>query len=309
MFAWAWQDEPNMGGRAQKTYTPTLAAWAYVAHREDPHHPSFDLFYGYDWTRYYGTAPNQYDYLASAPLFGGKKWVQAAIPFDNYPIPFRLHPSMNFTDMGPYAAYLDALDRIHSSNKYLVPVLPAILPCRGQATDTKPPITEEQTYLEAWMNVIHGAKGIIWFPYFDQSVMRWNAMKKFSNQMKTLAPVVLGPEPYRTVTDNANAALNRVDTLIREKDGSIYIFTARVTEPDPIPEAKYQGVEPQSITVNLTVSGLAGNAMAQVVGEGRAILVRDGKFTDIFAKNAVHIYKITAPRLSSPQGLRANPLN
>ena len=49
-------------------------------------------------------------------------------------------------------------------------------------------------------------------------------MKKFSDQMRVLAPVVLGPEPARTVTDNANAPLNRVDTMIREKDGNIYIF-------------------------------------------------------------------------------------
>ena len=35
MFAWIWQDEPNMGGRAQKVYPPTLAAWLYVSHRED----------------------------------------------------------------------------------------------------------------------------------------------------------------------------------------------------------------------------------------------------------------------------------
>ena len=82
-------------------------------------------------------------------------------------------------------------------------------------------------------------------------------------------------------------------------------FAARVTEPDPIPEAKYQGVEPKSITVNFTVSGLAGNAMAQVIDEGRAILVRDGMFTDTFAKNAVHIYKISVPKLGNPKGLRA----
>ena len=48
-------------------------------------------------------------------------------------------PSMNFTDMGPYAVYLDALDRIQSSNKYLVPVITRNpCPCRGNATDTKP---------------------------------------------------------------------------------------------------------------------------------------------------------------------------
>ena len=299
MLAWSWQDEPNMGGWDTKVYAPTLAAWGYVCHREDPQHPAFNLFYGYDWSKYYGTAPNIYDYLASAPFLGGKKWVQDAIPFDIYPIQARLHPSMNFIDMGPYAAYLDALDRIQSNNKYLVPVLPAVQPCQENAGDNLRPRTDENVYLEAWMNVIHGAKGIIWFPYFDQPSMRWKAMKKFADQMKSLASVVLGPTPARTVTDDANTALRRVDTLIREKDGNIYIFAARVTEPDPIPGAKYQGVEPDSIVVNFTAS-LIGSTVAEVVDETRTILVTNGQFTDSFVKNAVHIYKIVMPTLRRP---------
>ena len=80
--------------------------------------------------------------------------------------------------------------------------------------------------------------------------------------------------------------------MIREKDGAIYVFAARVTEPDPIDGAKYTGVEPASITVSFTISGLTGSAAAAVVDEGRTISLTDGKFTDTFAKNAVHIYAI-----------------
>ena len=292
MFAWTWQDEPNMGGRAQKVYAPTMAAWGYLSHREDPQHPSFNLMYGYDWSRYYGTAPNIYDYLGSAPLFGGKKWVQDVIPFDIYPIQAHLHPSMNFVAMGPYAAYLDVLDRIHLNNRNLVPVVPCIMPGQRNPGETVLLHSAEQVYLEAWMNVIHGAKGIIWFPYFDPPSIRWTAMKRFSEDMKSLATVVLGPEPQRTVTDDANVALKRVDTMIREREGVVYIFAARVTEPDPIPGAKYRGIEPEVVLVNLGVSGLQGNASAEVVGENRTVSVTNGGFTDTFLKHAVHIYKI-----------------
>ena len=293
MFAWSWQDEPNMGGRAQKIYPPVMAAWGYLCHREDPHHPSFDLMYGYDWSRNYGTAPNIYDYLASAPQFGGKKWIQEAIPFDIYPVQARLHPSMNFADMGPYAAYLDALDRIQINNKNLVPVLPCLMPGQRNSGEKVLLHSREQVYLEAWMNVIHGVKGIVWFPYFDPTTIRWPAMKKFADQMKVLAPVVLGPVPARIVIDDANAALNRVDTMAREQNGDVYVFAARVTEPDPIPGAKYRGVEPGSIAVNFEVSGLSGNARADVFGENRTIAVQNGRFADNFAKNAVHIYRIS----------------
>ena len=156
LLAWIWQDEPNMGGRTEKTYLPTLAAWAYICHREDTQHPNYNLFLGTDWSKHYSTGPNIYDYLGSAPLFGGKKWTQDIFSFDLYPITQRLHPSLNFTDMGPYAAYLDLLDRVHKNNKNLVPVFPALQPCAGK-TDSI--VSEEQVYLEAWLNVIHGAKG------------------------------------------------------------------------------------------------------------------------------------------------------
>ena len=308
MFAWLWQDEPNLGGWSQKVYLPTLAAWAYVSHREDPQHPEYNAYVGSDWSRYYKTHPGFHDYLGSAMFFGGKKWMQDIFSFDTYPITQRLAPIQNFTDMGPYAAYLDTLDRAHTSNKNLVPVVPVLQPCKGLTTSI---VSEAQVYLETWLNVIHGAKGITWFNYFDMAnTGRWAAMKKFADQMNEFAPVVLGHKPAISVTDNANTALNRVDTMIREKDGVVYVFAARVTEPDPIDGAKYTGVEPASITVSFKISGLTGSDSAEVVDEGRVRTVTDGKFTDTFAKNAVHIYKIAGVttatlKAPAPRNLRA----
>jgi len=131
-------------------------------------------------------------------------------------------------------------------------------------------------------------------------------MKEFADQMAVLAPVVLGPAPTRTVTrtDQANAALNRVDTMIREKNSGAYVFAARVTEPAPITGSNYQGVEPDAITVNFTVSGFTGSATAVVVDESRTIPLTNGQFTDIFVKNAVHIYKIVT--LRPPSNLRVH---
>jgi len=85
------------------------------------------------------------------------------------------------------------------------------------------------------------------------------------------------------------------ELIKRLQEGKVYVFAARITEPDPIEKAKYRGVEPESITVNFTITGLTGNALAEVVDEGRKVSVINGQFTDTFAKNAVHIYKITRP--------------
>jgi hypothetical protein len=287
-----------MGGRAQKTYPPTLAAWAYISHRDDPHHLAFNSFYGADWSKYYGTRLREFDYLASAAFFGGKKWSQDIFSFDIYPIAGRLHPSLNFPDMGPYAAYYDALDRARINNKNLIPLMPTINPSNRNPTETLLIHSDEQVYSEAWLNVIHGAKGIIWFPYFAPPSIRWNAMKKFAEQMKVLAQVVLQPEPTRAVTDNANAPLNRVDTMIREKGGVIYIFAARVTEPDPIPNAKYQGVEPDSIQIQFLISDIRRDLMVEVMDEGRTIPLAKGIFIDTFRKNEVHIYKVSSKDIS-----------
>lgn len=310
MLAWAWQDEPNLGGRTIMVYPQTIAAWAYNTQRIDRQHPVFQLFYGSDWSKYYGTGLRDYDYLNSAQFFGGKKWTQQAFPFDIYPIQLRLHPSLNMSDIGPIVAYFDAMDRMNANNKDLVPLMPCINPGQRLPEQGDPGQipTADQVYMLAWANVIHGAKAIIWFPYFTPSTIQWGAMKKFADQMAILAPVVLGPEPARTVVDDADIPLKRVDTLIREHGGNIYVITARITEPDPMEGAKYLGVEPESITVNLTVSGLTGNLVAEVVDEGRQVSLNNGKFSDTYARNAVHIYKIplgTNPRgVSSPAGLR-----
>jgi hypothetical protein len=305
LLMWSWEDEPNLGGWPQKAYQPVLAAWQYVCHREDPQHPHYNGLACYDWSKYYGTDMRLYDYIQSDKFFGGKKWTEDIIGGDIYPIQYRLHPTLNFADMGPYSAYLDALDRMQTNNRRLVPCFPALQVCEETEGDNTPPITAEQVYLEAWMNVIHGAKGILWFPFFVYSTIRWSAMNTFANQMEVLAPVVLGPAPSRTVSNDANDPLKRVDMLIRESGTDVYIFAARVTEPDPITGANYSGIEPELIQVNVSVSSLAGTMEAQAIDESRTIPVVNGQFQDTFGKNAVHIYRIN----TVPTGISGNSDN
>ena len=45
-------------------------------------------------------------------------------------------------------------------------------------------------------------------------------------------------------------------------------------------------------TASFEVSGMTGDGVATVVGEGRTIDVTAGKFSDAFADSGVHIYKI-----------------
>jgi hypothetical protein len=49
-----------------------------------------------------------------------------------------------------------------------------------------------------------------------------------------------------------------------------------------------------------TINGLTGNATGTVVGENRNVTITAGKFTDDFAANATHIYKIDLASVTCP---------
>lgn len=301
LLMWSWTDEPNLGGWNQKVYSPVLAAWQYFTHKIDNQHPSYDNFTCFDWLRYYQANPTLYDYPQSHKFMGGKKWIADATGGDIYPMESRLHVALNYSDIGPYAAYILAQQRLRANNKNLVPHFPALQICEENSSgiNATPAVTDKQVYMEAWMNVIHGAKGILWFPYFHSASRRWHAMKTFADQMKTLAPVVLGPETNYQLATDANVALKRVDAMIREKDGDIYIFTVRVTEPDPIPGSLYAGIEPEEITANFEINGFSGTCTIEVIDENRTVTMTNGCFSDTYERNAVHIYRISSqPNLS-----------
>ena len=315
LLLWQWQDEPNKGGSPQKIDPPVLAAWSYLAHSNDPNHPATNIFIGQSWSKYYTQQPNQYDYLESADYFGGKKWMQDLFGYDIYPMKYRYHATINminYPDMGPYSVYLDALDRAHTSNKNLAPVYMTINPGADTGYIVGTTHSGEQVYSEAWMNVIHGVKSIMWFPLCGTGCVssgveyiRWDAMKKFSDQMNgvlALKDIVLAAPPTTTrVTDNSNptnshnAAYNgnRVDIMERTSGAELWIFAARVTEPDWITGIYYLGTEATTITTTFTVTDLLATDTVTVVDENRTITHGDGWFQDDFDKNEVHIYKIT----------------
>jgi hypothetical protein len=45
-------------------------------------------------------------------------------------------------------------------------------------------------------------------------------------------------------------------------------------------------------TASYAISGMTGSGVANVVGESRTINIVAGKFSDAFAANGVHIYRI-----------------
>ncbi len=305
LAAWMWMDEPDLGGRAQRVPPAVLRAWTYASHLNDPHHPVVTNLSGYQYLPHYGTYGADYDFVNNAFIFSGKRqFVLDGMGFDIYPLEYRLGVNLNKADRGPIDLYVEALDRFVANQYGLIPMLSFVEVCDINRSRNTPGPTEDQVLMEAWLNVVHGIKGVNWFHYFEYDTIQYGAMTKFTDQVNRLAPVILGPEPDIHVSDNANVQANRVDTMVRYHDGYIYVFAVRLTEPDPITGSLYTIIEPATIAVNFQLDTPV-SSLAEVVDEGRSVPVAGGAFSDTFARNAVHIYRIPL----APLDLRGRPGN
>ncbi len=303
LLAWMWLDEPDIGGRGYRVPPPTLSAWTYLSHRGDARHPVATNFAGYSWLLYYGATGTDYDYLNSAAWSGGKKHFPVDVAgFDIYPLEYREHPALNDPERGVMDLYAAGIDSLIAQNYDLIPILSYVEVCDIRESRETPGPTHNQVLMEAWLNVVHGIKGINWFHYFEYDTIQYNAMAEFTDQISRLAEVVLGPAVDRQVTDSANERANRVDTLVREHDGALYVFAVRVTEPEPLSFEEQDHPEPESIDVTFTVEGLR-NGSVRVIDEDRTVPLNGGTFNDTFAHEAVHIYKIEVV----PLDLHATP--
>jgi len=232
--------------------------------------------------------------------------------FDIYPLEGRAHPSVNQSGAGAFELYAEAVDQLISRNYNLIPAFSCIesqdlwsenkstppgctpgVDCyaRGTTSIWTPGPTPEQLRFETWLNVIHGIKGIAWFHYFEPiPAENYLVMEEFVDQITRLTDVVLGPDSEINLVDSANEHANRVDSMIKENDTDIFIFSVRVTEPDY--KWSDTGYEPESISVNFDLGSSVSGDKVYVFDEGRQINLVNGKFTDSFDRYEVHIYRI-----------------
>jgi len=166
---------------------------------------------------------------------------------------------------------------------------------RSSATGNKP--TAESLRSEAWMSIIHGSRGIIYFvhlfqPAFVEAGVMGDAelmqgYKSLHAEIRSLAPAINSPNVEGTVTvtssvpgssDLTAEGLEPVATMVKKQGGALYIFSVRM--------------EGTPATGTFKVQGLPASARAQVLGENRTVPVNGGTFTDEFGAYQVHLYKI-----------------
>lgn len=307
MLMWMWDDEPSLGGWGGRIISQVLSAWTFLCHQIDKNHPVSVQHYGFGYLPYYGTEAGMYDYFGNEEALGKKHFPCDITGGDIYPLEFSNHVSLVDPNRGLFDLWVESLDELLNRNYKLIPAMQFIEtqdifaeddPRLGSRPWTPGP-TPEQLRMEIWLSVIHEMRGINWFHGFVTTPPEnYAEMELFLDQITRLTPIILGPETERTITDNANERGKRVDALIRETDTNLYIFAARLTEPDFDCDSDNVAHEANEIVVEFNIEGVEDKTLS-VFDEDRDIEVTNGVFSDTFSTCAVHIYVI--PKSSPTQ--------
>lgn len=160
--------------------------------------------------------------------------------------------------------------------------------------------TPSQVRAEAWMALIHGSRGLIYFVHEFQPKFNEHALlddpamlagvTALNRQIQELAPVLNSPTVAAAATATSAAPnVLPIDALVKRHNGALYVFAAAMRAGGSAAAAQ-RGV----FTLRDLPAGSA--ATAEVLGEGRTIPVRGGRFADHFAPYDVHLYRITPAR-------------
>ncbi len=148
--------------------------------------------------------------------------------------------------------------------------------------------TPHQVRAEVWMSLIHGSKGLIYFvhqfkPRSDEHALlddpeMLKEVTSINKQIHALAPVLNSPKIENRVTVKSEPTEVPIDVLFREFGGSKYLFAV--------------GMRNRASRASFSLSKNSLSATAEVIGEERAIPVRNGRFADDFKPYDVHLYRI-----------------
>jgi hypothetical protein len=148
--------------------------------------------------------------------------------------------------------------------------------------------TPQQVRAEVWMALIHGSRGLIYFvhqfaPNFNEHALLDDpkmlaAVAATNKQIHELAPVLNSPTVQNGARVTTSDPQVPVDIMVKRHGGYTYVFAVAMRN------------SPTRGT--FTVHGLPSHATAEVLGEGRSILLTNGQFSDRFDAYGVHLYKI-----------------
>lgn len=141
--------------------------------------------------------------------------------------------------------------------------------------------TPEEYRAQAYIAVIHGAKGLMWYGgsvtggmFLAPEEGHWDDLKKLVGELKEMSPVFMGPaEPPPTVAPEDAP----ISAAVRRAPDARFLLAAN------------RGLEPCEVTIALP--GVRDGA-APVRFEQRTVTIDRGAIRDRFAPLAVHVYQL-----------------
>jgi hypothetical protein len=200
---------------------------------------------------------------------GGANWIIA----DLYPVNFG-----DGSDLGQIGQEVAALHQIAGSKPVFVFIE------SGAFYSSNPVITANQFRGEVWEAIIHGARGIFYFPIqlkpkFSYDVTPAAVATEMTAQDATitkLASVLQGTINPSSLGATASSPLQ---VAWRSSSGQSYFFVLNLSNA---------AVSHQVIKLR----GVGSAASASVYGENRTVSISKDTITDNFGPYAVHIYQI-----------------
>jgi hypothetical protein len=217
------------------------------------------------------------------------------LSFDVYPMNVRLAPAgekkfrVDFTNELYQKIWYVAkgVDNLRKASDYKKPVW-VWLECTNYSGDSACQLTPNHTKAEAWMAIIHGARGIGYFchvfkPKFNQAALLADtAMSKMvasiNAQVMAHAPVLNSQSVANAATISSSNQAVPVDIMAKRHEDSTYIYAV--------------AMRPGVTKATFKLRDFVGKSIVEVVGEHRNVVSVNGVFKDSFANYGVHIYKV-----------------
>ena len=166
--------------------------------------------------------------------------------------------------------------------------------------DRKP--TPKEVRAEAWMSLIHGSQGLIFFvhefkPKFREAGLlddteMLDSVSKLNWQITRLAPILNSPSVEGIAKVETSNPEVPVALMVKKVGGVIYVFAVAMRD----------GATTATFTLN---SPSASGLRAEVLDENRSIPIHQGSFPDHFEPWDVHLYRVSLAGALKPE-LNAN---
>ena len=285
IIGWMHGDEPDNAQALpdNKGYGPPVAPERIIQNYQrlravDPSRPvMLNLGQGVAWDGWYGRGirsrhPEDYTkYLAGCDI----------VSFDIYPA---VHDSPEVAGKLWFVAQgVQRLVRWSGGKKIVWNCLECT---RISNPDRKP--TPKEVRCEAWMSLIHGSCGLIYFvhqfkPTFREAGLLDDpemlaAVTTLNRQITDLAPVLNNPSVDDGVQVQSRNPSVPVAFTVRRHEGQLWIFAVAMRDG--------------STTAEFTLKNLPGIKSVEVIDEHRSIAAPTGVFQDRFEAWDVHLYHL-----------------